>query len=62
MRTTCLYCEAGGVTTALVPVGVWRCCPIHSKDFIASVTALPDGYALVRKPVLLGLGVPSRNN
>lgn len=61
MRDTCLYCEAAGKTTRLVKVGNWKCCPTHSADFIARSTALPDGYALVRKPVLTEVGIPKRN-
>lgn len=37
-RETCLYCEESGKTTALVPVGNWGCCPIHSSDYLAQVS------------------------
>lgn len=36
MRKTCLYCEQNGIETALVQVGHWGCCPIHSADYIAA--------------------------
>jgi hypothetical protein len=58
MRATCLYCEEDGVETDLVLIGRWGCCPIHSARFIAEATALPEGYALVRKPELTDRGIP----
>ena len=61
MRTTCLYCEHEGVTTPLVRIAQWGCCPIHSKDYIREATTPPEGYAYVRRPVLTDRGIPNRN-
>lgn len=59
-RLTCLYCEQDGVETQLVQVGRWGCCPIHSADFIRQSNPVPEGYALVKKPDLLEVGIPKR--
>ncbi len=58
-RTTCLYCAEDGVTTPLVQVANWGCCPIHSADFIKRAS-VPEGWALIRKvtPEELAQGKP----
>lgn len=58
-RATCLYCEQEGKTTQLLQVGHWRCCPLHSADFIRESNVIPAGYALVRKPELQAIGIPA---
>jgi hypothetical protein len=58
-RKTCLYCEQEGVETQLVRAGRKGFCPIHSADYLKEASAVPEGYALVKKPVLLKIGRPN---
>lgn len=62
-RETCLYCEQAGKSTALVEVGSWGCCPIHSADWIEAHKP-PTFRSLLESsgmaPVLMDKGVASR--
>ena len=51
-RTTCLYCEQRGVTTALIPFAHWAVCPVCAPEWAAAATP-PDP-----DPLLLTKGQP----
>jgi hypothetical protein len=56
----CRVCSADGVVTQLVRVGPWGICPVHEREFLASLDPIPAGAVLVQKPVLRYVGVPHR--
>lgn len=53
-RDTCLYCEHEGVTTKLIQTGRGGLCPVHSRDFIATLL----GAEKKVEPELRLVGVP----
>lgn len=68
-RTTCLHCQyQDGIQTELIRYAHWGLCPIHSKDFLATVMEpfqMPEGSMMIpysrlpgRDPLLRNVGVP----
>lgn len=61
IRDTCRTCEENGVTTQLIQIDHWGCCPIHDAVWIEGQKRRARALLGIPKLELLDRGIPSRS-